>query len=298
MRWRKVASASPVVGDRSWLRRWWLDRPVRTKGLIVVAIPLITLITVTSAGLVLGHSEHQERTISTRANDLVRTADQVLFSALNAETGIRGYALTRDPVFLQPYNTARARIGAERSALRRAAIAAGVTRPQRILNAIVGRAFAEFARVRSAIGRAVTVRALHPALLTGKATMDRVRRQVAGLTSTAVSLVIPRRNQLTSLETTAEVLDIAGLALGLLAWPASPCLPLASPAGSPRPRRTLTGLARACHSSRLPPRPTISGAWRTRSCMPAASSPAGRPSGTGRGSPCSGRSWTPQTTPS
>ncbi len=62
MRWRKVASASPVVGDRSWLRRWWLDRPVRTKGLIVVAIPLITLITVTSAGLVLGHSEHQERT--------------------------------------------------------------------------------------------------------------------------------------------------------------------------------------------------------------------------------------------
>ena len=46
--------------------------------------------------------------------------------------------------------------------------------------------------------------------------MDRVRRQVAGLTSTAVSLVIPRRNQLTSLETTAEVLDIVGLALGLL----------------------------------------------------------------------------------
>ena len=40
----------PVPGR---LRRWWLDRSVRVKGMIVVAVPLIALVGVTSAILVL-----------------------------------------------------------------------------------------------------------------------------------------------------------------------------------------------------------------------------------------------------
>jgi len=43
---------------------------------------------------------------------------------VNGETGIRGYAATRDPLFLAPYNLMLTRIGAERKALQQAAVIA------------------------------------------------------------------------------------------------------------------------------------------------------------------------------
>ena len=71
---------------------------------MVIAVPLIALIGVTSASLVLQHNEEQERQVSLTASALTAAAQQVLTDALNAETGVRGYAATRDPLFLQPYN--------------------------------------------------------------------------------------------------------------------------------------------------------------------------------------------------
>ena len=134
MRWRKVASASPVVGDRSWLRRWWLDRPVRTKGLIVVAIPLIALITVTSAGLALGHSKHAGAGASpSRANDLTHTADQRAVQCV--ERGGAGYPGLRCDArpYFSPALQRCAGAVSGRSGVRlrtAAAIAAGVSSPR------------------------------------------------------------------------------------------------------------------------------------------------------------------------
>src|SRR5580704_5497672 len=41
--------------------QWWLDLPVRAKGLIVIAVPLIALTGAISVNLVLQHSERQAR---------------------------------------------------------------------------------------------------------------------------------------------------------------------------------------------------------------------------------------------
>ena len=49
---------------RKW-HQWWLDRSVLTKGLTVVAIPLIALIGVTSASGALQRNESQERDVAT-----------------------------------------------------------------------------------------------------------------------------------------------------------------------------------------------------------------------------------------
>jgi hypothetical protein len=52
MRPASPPSARPGTDSRG-LRQWWLNRTVRTKGLIVVALPLLTLIAVTVASLML-----------------------------------------------------------------------------------------------------------------------------------------------------------------------------------------------------------------------------------------------------
>jgi CHASE3 domain sensor protein len=82
------------------MRQWWLDRPVRVKGMIVIAVPLFTLIAITLASLVLQYNERQERQVGQAASTLSNSADQVLADAVNAETGLRGYAATADPSFL------------------------------------------------------------------------------------------------------------------------------------------------------------------------------------------------------
>ena len=113
------ASSAPPGGVRpDWLRQWWLDMSLRAKGLTVVAAPLIALMAITSANLLLQHNESHERSVSTNARTVASAGTQVLADAVNAETGIRGYAATRDPLFLAPYNLTLTRMGAERRALR------------------------------------------------------------------------------------------------------------------------------------------------------------------------------------
>jgi signal transduction histidine kinase/ActR/RegA family two-component response regulator len=213
----RTASPAPGTHQAHGIRKWWLDQSLRVKGLIVVAVPLIALMAVTSANLVLQHSESAERNVSLKARSLATAAGLVLADAVNGETGVRGYAATGDPLFLSPYHLMLTRIVTERRSLRVAAIAEGDTRQQRVVDATAGKELSELAQLRSAISRGASAAAVLPALKQGKTTMDLLRRQVASLAAGPTALVAAQHNKLTALQSRIELLDIAGLALGLLA---------------------------------------------------------------------------------
>src|SRR6202161_686191 len=138
MRSREARSAPPGTNQAHGIRQWWLDLSLRAKGLIVIALPLIALMGVISANLALQQSESNERNISTNARNLDTAAAQVLTDAVNGETGIRGYAATGDPSFLDPYVPMLTRIAADRKALRQAAVVAGVGRQQQAVDITTG----------------------------------------------------------------------------------------------------------------------------------------------------------------
>ncbi len=217
MRSRTASSPPPGADQPCGLRQWWLDRSLRVKGLIVVAVPLIALMGVTSANLRLQQSESHERNVSTNARNLASAASQVLADAVNAETGIRGYAATRDPLFLAPYNLTLTRIGAERRSLREAASVEGDVRQQQAADATTGQVLVQLAQLRSAIKPGVSIGNLRPALENQKNTMDLLRRQVASLADGPNDLVAIAHNKITALQARIELLDVAGLAVGLLA---------------------------------------------------------------------------------
>src|SRR5580692_7801918 len=189
MRSREASSAPPGVDQPHGLRRWWLNRRVRTKGLIVVAVPLIALLGITSANLALQQVESNDRGVSMNARNLDDAASQVLADAVNGETGIRGYAATRDPTFLAPYSLMLTRIGAERKSLRDHAVTVGLGRQQQVVDATTGQELAELAQLHSAISYGGSGTNLLPALLDGKTTMDRLRIQVAALIAGPTALV-------------------------------------------------------------------------------------------------------------
>jgi signal transduction histidine kinase/ActR/RegA family two-component response regulator len=212
-----ATSSAAGAGQVHWLRQWWLDRLLRTKGLIVVALPLVTLMGLTSANLLLQRAEGHERTDSTNARNLEDAANQLLTNMVNAETGVRGYLATRDALFLDPYNLALKQLGGERRSLREAAIIEGVGGQQSAaVDASSGKVLSDLAQLRSAVSRGISAVSLTIALVNEKATMDLLRRQVASLVGGPVDLVAVEHNRITALQAMIELLDIAGLTLGLL----------------------------------------------------------------------------------
>jgi signal transduction histidine kinase len=187
------------------------------KGRIVIAIPLVTLFAATSASLVLQHTESRDRSVGVAANNLTNSANLVLADMVNAETGVRGYAAVRDPIFLAPYNLMLTRIGAERNSLRDAAVVAGDRGQQQVADATTRRLLVDFAQLRSVAGRGLSTRNLQLALEQQKTTMDLLRRQIADLAVRSAALSAAINNKVTRLTTATNLLDGAALALGLLA---------------------------------------------------------------------------------
>jgi len=64
---------------------------------------MFALIAMAGASLAFQQQERTERQVSIQANNVVRATQALLTDALDAETGIRGYAASTDPAFLQPY---------------------------------------------------------------------------------------------------------------------------------------------------------------------------------------------------
>lgn len=200
-----------------WLTRWWLNRSIRSKGLVVIAIPLTALTVIASASLALESHERQVREVSTHASNLRTTAEAVLVDALNAETGVRGYAATGDSFFLKPYQIALHQIVADGRSFRAAAAADGAYRQWQAANATETQVLAALAMVRRDVGVGLSGKALLPLLLAGKQHMDLLRSQIGDLVNETNAIVTTRRADITQQEITIEELNVVGLVLGLLA---------------------------------------------------------------------------------
>ena len=183
----------------------------------MITIPLVALFTTTSASLVLQRSQSQDRAVGVSARDLTNAANLVLADMVNAETAVRGYAAVRDPLFLGPYNLALAHIGADRNTLRQAAAVEGAGRQQRAVDATTNKILADFVQLRSVVGRDLSRGQLRLAFERQKTTMDLLRRQIAGLTAEPIAASVTQHNNVVGLATIIDVIDVAGLALGLLA---------------------------------------------------------------------------------
>jgi diguanylate cyclase (GGDEF)-like protein/PAS domain S-box-containing protein len=91
-------------------RTVWLGLPIRTKGFLVVALPTAAALLVTLLfGLALERAGATELTVSSSYE--VRLAlDDVLEDLVNAETGVRGFALTHEPHYFEPYRAGVGRL--------------------------------------------------------------------------------------------------------------------------------------------------------------------------------------------
>lgn len=91
-----------------FLTRFWADRPLALKGLVVVALPLAILLVSLSLLFQASHAEEQAEDDVRRAFAVQRDTYQVHALLAEAAAGVRGYVLTRQARFLEPYRKAEA----------------------------------------------------------------------------------------------------------------------------------------------------------------------------------------------
>ncbi|PSB53825.1 histidine kinase [filamentous cyanobacterium Phorm 6] len=81
----------------------WTNRPIRQRGTVIVAIPLIGMFASLIAISGLRESAIQLRNQANINQEILQETNRLLTAMVDAETGIRGYGLTKRREFLEPY---------------------------------------------------------------------------------------------------------------------------------------------------------------------------------------------------
>jgi len=198
------------------LSRWWLDRSVRSKGLYVVALPLLALLAVTAAGGALQLQEREQRRQARAANAVASAAQKVVSDAVDAETGVRAYAGTTDPGFLSPYNAALTHIPQDVKTLRDVVRSDSERAQADAIAATVSEEFRLLEQISASVQHGVTGHALVPQLAAGKVIMDRLRAQSVALSEQPLKMVATKRDAIARSEGRILAAQVAGLVLGIL----------------------------------------------------------------------------------
>src|SRR5438105_3030206 len=94
------------VRSRRRVTLTWANLPIRAKVLVVVAIPLCALLAAAVAYYVNYRADIQAEQWVGHAQDVRTDIQEALIFLLDAETGMRGYLLTGQDVFLRRYENA------------------------------------------------------------------------------------------------------------------------------------------------------------------------------------------------
>jgi CHASE3 domain sensor protein len=184
--WRSALSAAVQPALRRWNRI-----PLRVQSKITVCLPLLAVCV--SAGLALS-GNIQRADIETdiqRKFEMTAALDDVTTLMVNAETGMRGYLLTRQGEFLEPFDLASAQLPGAMSRLTDLATAEPGEKPrldklQRItvLRDLTDRQLADLGEQRRYVtpdGGSTTVPDLLAHLTYGKSLMDQIRQDVLSM---------------------------------------------------------------------------------------------------------------------
>jgi PAS domain S-box-containing protein len=88
------------------IKTYWKRLPIETRGSIAIALPLACLLGSVIADTLLRQRLIEAQMYVDHANQVLAQSQGTLISLLNAETGVRGYYISRQKVFLEPYEKA------------------------------------------------------------------------------------------------------------------------------------------------------------------------------------------------
>src|SRR5438270_3976461 len=199
----------------------WLDLSIRYKGGLVIAIPVLCLL-LQSVWLVRLHREEESATQWTQHTQEVELeAERLLGALVDAETADRGYVITRNATFLEPYESAQQTIPEASATLQflvrdnpaqlaRMREIAGLSQEKlRIVGSV-------YALVQSAnAADQLNTEQVQQGMRQGKLTMDTLRRRIADFLGVEKRLLGERAARLERQRRSTTAVLWGGLGFGL-----------------------------------------------------------------------------------
>ncbi len=218
-----------IVGPAT---RLWRRIPLRVQGKILVILPLLA-ITISAVLALFGN--HQRANIQDdiqRHFQMVRGLNEVVILMVNAETGMRGYLLTKRGEFLQPYAIASQKLPSAMSDLRALAEAEPSYAPRLnkvlLLNQIqtqIDRQMSDLAwqqqyvtasKTFSFFTKGMTFNTeVYNHLASGKRTMDEIRTTLNAMQSEEQQLLTERVKEINTIRQRDYLAIILALFIGL-----------------------------------------------------------------------------------
>ena len=195
--------------------RWWRNARLWVKGALVLALPVIALLAMGTANLVVANElDHLSSSTSATTASIVGI-NHSLELALDAETGVRGYAATGNPAFLAPYNRALAAL----KPLRKAKTIDGLTPQETAQLRTLGRqAIVVLAAVKDGVADGTLHgNALDTELLDGKHIEDQLRTTITAAQDRERQALAEQQSQVTNAQDAANIINIVGMVVGILA---------------------------------------------------------------------------------
>lgn len=199
---------------------YWADRPLAFKGLVVIALPLAILFGALISLYLASNAETRAEDDVRRAFAIQRDTYQVHALLAEAAAGARGYVLTGQARFLEPYRKAEAELPVTMARLdaeirdaevrqRFETIRRATTQKREGLKRIVALAGAPAERARNAD-------ALEAALISNKIVLDGMRREIENIQRRERVLLDQRQAKVDQVRNSFLVLTAISAIVGLL----------------------------------------------------------------------------------
>ncbi|MFN5084609.1 MAG: ATP-binding protein [Novosphingobium sp.] len=159
------------------MTRFWADRRLALKGLVVIALPLAILLGSLVSLYIASNAEARAENDVRRAFAIQRDTYQVHALLAEAAAGVRGYALTGQERFLEPYRKAEADLPLTMDRLDQAIRDREVREHFNRINDLTARK-REGLKGIVELARAGNRAAIEPALVSNKIVLDAMRREI------------------------------------------------------------------------------------------------------------------------
>ena len=192
------------------LARWWLDRPLRSKGLAVLAPPAMVLVITVAASFI---AERYQVALGDSTSNATATASQagnVLALLLGAESSVGEYARTGDVSSLKWYRQAESQLPEPLGVLAKS------TASGSDLSVLAQAELGKLALTVGAVASHGPPAAIEADLTDAVTPMDTLRGDLNALQASELGTVASNHSEVDTIQTAAQGVEIAGLLIGVV----------------------------------------------------------------------------------
>jgi PAS domain S-box-containing protein len=215
-----VRPARSFSKPSAFVSRLWADQPLAIKGLVVVALPLAVLLIALTSLYLTSRAEARAEADVRLAFAIQRDVHEVHALLAEAASGVRGYLLTGQERFLEPYVRAEADIPGTFARLDREIRDPEVRARFERVKALAERkreGLADLRRMQSSDAPVVADRSeIVAALVANKAVLDSLRSEIRGMQVREGQLLALRRAKADAVRARNLILTAVSGAVGLL----------------------------------------------------------------------------------